>query len=211
MSASIGGSQVEDIGEGLHHSLEDLKDTVWELRESEARYRDLLDSAGQCHRPPRRRWPAYLCQQGLLPGIRLRSAGDRQALAPVVLEEDVARFVDGAPHQRYTQLSRPHSARAGSPSRPPSRARRPAETEIQLVGTDITGAAPFRPSLPPPAIRPRRRPGQVALPRRDEPRDPHADERYSRHDQTCSTRPSSAPSSAPTSSRSTSPRRTLRC
>ncbi len=151
------------IEAGIEHRLEDLKDGVWELRESEARYRDLLDtqanviarqdSAGRLTYVNKAFCRVFGCEPESVLG---------RAWRPVVLEDETATLVDGAPHRRYTQ----HLETALGPRwlafeehRVPGQAAALDETdandasgtggrhEVQIVGTDVTEQRAFQAEL----------------------------------------------------------------
>ena len=132
------------IGERLERGLEALKDIQWEIRENEARYRDLLDNQADVILRRDARGPADLRQPGLLPGVR---AGARhvlgRAFAPRVLAGDEARPLapGGAVAPAALRAGDRDRARvrAGSSGRSmPSPAGEAAVPEVQCLGRDIT-------------------------------------------------------------------------
>jgi PAS domain S-box-containing protein len=132
----------DDAQAALRKSLEDLKDTVWELRESEARYRDLLDAqASVIARRDRNGQLTYVNQAF----CRMFGCEPRSILGsrwqPVVLEEERAAIVEGARHRRTTQrlvtATGPRWIAFEFHPVPGSGSSGDAG-EIQIVGTDIT-------------------------------------------------------------------------
>ncbi len=144
------------IEAGIENSLEDLKDGVWELRESEARYRDLLDTqanviarqdgTGRLSYVNKAFCRVFGCEPEAVLG---------RAWRPVVLENEAATLVEGAPHRRYTQLLETASGPrwlAFEEHRVPGQAAATGETgaggyEVQIVGTDVTEQRAFQAEL----------------------------------------------------------------
>ena len=177
------------IGERLERGLEALKDIQWEIRENEARYRDLLDNqADVILRRDAGRLP-HLRQSGLLPGVRARAQRrarprrSRRACSPATRQP---RWRPAAPcaSSATCRRSRPRAARAGSSGRStPCRPHEAADPRGAMPRPRHHRAAPRRGRADGGAqAGGGRQPRQVALPGGHEPRDPHADERHPRHD-----------------------------
>ena len=122
------------IGERLERGLEALKDIQWEIRENEARYRDLLDNQADLILRRDAAGLPHLRQPGLLPGVRASIATPCWAgrLRPACWPETRRPRSPRAAHcasSATPRRSRPRTARAGSngkstpfrPTRPRSR------------------------------------------------------------------------------------------
>lgn len=148
----------DSLESGIEHRLEDLKDGVWELREGEARYRDLLDT--QANIIARRDGAGRLtfvnkafCRVfGCAPHSVLGSAW-----RPIVLEEDQTAADEVTPHRRFVQrLETALGPRwlAFEEHRVPGQAptaniagTQPTGHEVQIVGTDVTEQRAFQAEL----------------------------------------------------------------
>ena len=187
------------IGERLERGLEALKDIQWEIRENEARYRDLLDNQADVILRRDERRPPHLRQPGLLPGVRARAqrragpARSRRACSTATRRPRSlpARAAPAALRAADRDGARPALVRMGGACRAGGRRRRaggamprPRHHRAAAHRGRAEGGAQAGGSG---------QPRQVALPGRHEPRDPHADERHPRHDRRCSATPSSSP------------------
>ena len=133
------------IGERLERGLEALKDIQWEIRENEARYRDLLDNQADVILRRDAAGPTDLRQPGLLPACSRceRAPCSGSAFRPRVLAGDKrqparARLRNSAISATCSR-SRPRTDRAGSSGRSTSVAAGDAAVpEVQCSGRDIT-------------------------------------------------------------------------
>ena len=194
------------IGERLERGLEALKDIQWEIRENEARYRDLLDNQADVilRRDARGRLTfvnqAFCRVFGL---ERERGAGppvSRRACWPANEAVPLAPGADAAPAALRAGDRDRSAARAGSSGRStPCRRSEAAVPEVQCLGRDITERRRAEAELQGGAqAGGSRQPRQVALPGGHEPRDPHADERHPRHDRAAARHRARRPSNRPT-------------
>ena len=174
------------IGERFERGLEALKDIQWEIRENEARYRDLLDN--QADLILRRDTDGCLTfvNQAFCRVFGVdRSAGRPSVRTPVLVRRKASPAGtrrSSAPAALRTgdrdrswpalvRVGRAHGASHEMPSRgamPRPRHHRAAPSRGRADGGAQAGGG--------------RQPRQVAIPGSHEPRDPHADERHPRHD-----------------------------
>ena len=176
------------IGERLERGLEALKDIQWEIRENEARYRDLLDNQADVILRRDAQGRLTFVNQAFCRLFALeRATVLGRAFSPRVLAGD-----------RATPLS-PGSDAAPAALRAADRDRARAPL-VRVGGARGRGrrcrhsrGAMLRPRHHRAAAHGGRAPGgaqaggsgqprQVAVPGGHEPRDPHADERHPRHD-----------------------------
>ena len=150
--------RADPLETGIEHRLEDLKDGVWELRDSEARYRDLLDtqaniiarrdSAGRLTFVNKAFCRVFGCEPDTVLGSAWR---------PVVLAEDQIATVEVTPHRRFVQrletalgprwLSFEEHRVPGQAATANITGTQPGGHEVQIVGTDVTEQRAFQAEL----------------------------------------------------------------
>ena len=154
---AVGAVLAEPTGRDIEHRLEELKDVVWELRESEARYRDLLDTQDNVivRRDGQGRLTyvngafcrmfgvgqADVLGRGWHPVIH---GQERMAGAAGAGQRRYALLVDTAQGQRWLAFEEhgvpvPNADGAGG--------KTVDDHEIQIVGTDVTEARAFQAEL----------------------------------------------------------------